>query len=108
MGVLEEKVRSLDDQLKVMYDQKNMAEKRARRCELDVKDLEDRLRNADRELANSGVYRDGLRGDKEKVGFLSVFGLGCSRSTYLLLNSKKTLSAVSEVHGEDGRDNEDG
>ncbi|KAF6021904.1 CCDC170 [Bugula neritina] len=63
---LEEKVRSLDDQLRNMYEQKQSAEKEARRCELDVRDISDRLRTAERELNNGDVYRDGLRTDKEK------------------------------------------
>jgi len=67
---LEEKVRSLDDQLRNMYEQKQSAEKEARRCELDVRDISDRLRTAERELNNGDVYRDGLRTDKEKVRLL--------------------------------------
>lgn len=53
-----------------MYEQKQSAEKEARRCELDVRDISDRLRTAERELNNGDVYRDGLRTDKEKVRLL--------------------------------------
>lgn len=57
----------MDDQLRVMYEQRQTAEKHAQRCELEARDLEGKLRAADREIANADVYRDGLRGDKEKV-----------------------------------------
>lgn len=57
----------MDDQLRVMYEQRQAAEKHAQRCELECRDLEEKLRTADREIANTDVYREGLRGDKEKV-----------------------------------------
>lgn len=65
--VLEDKVRSLDDQLRILHDQRGAAEAACRRAELDVRDMQDRLKKADREITNSDVYREGLRGDKEKV-----------------------------------------
>lgn len=57
----------MDDQLRVMYEQRQAAEKHAKRCELECRDLEEKLRVADREISNADVYRDGFRGDKEKV-----------------------------------------
>lgn len=64
---LEEKIRSLDEQLRGMYNHRQSAEQQARRFEIETRDLEERLRTTERELTNGGVYRDGLRTDKEKV-----------------------------------------
>ena len=64
---LEEKVRSMDEQMRVLHDQRNSAEAAVRRAELDVRDMQERLRKADRDITNADVYREGLRSDKENV-----------------------------------------
>ena len=64
---LEEKVRSMDEQMRVLHDQRNSAEAAVRRAELDVRDMQERLRKADRDITSADVYREGLRSDKENV-----------------------------------------
>ena len=64
---LEEKVRGMDEQMRVLHDQRNSAEAAVRRAELDVRDMQERLRKADRDITNADVYREGLRSDKENV-----------------------------------------
>ena len=57
----------MDEQMRVLHDQRNSAEAAVRRAELDVRDMQERLRKADRDITNADVYREGLRSDKENV-----------------------------------------
>ena len=57
----------MDEQMRVLHDQRNSAEAAVLRAELDVRDMQERLRKADRDITNADVYREGLRSDKENV-----------------------------------------
>lgn len=60
----------MDEQLRVLHEQRNAAESHVRRAELDVRDVQERLRKADRDISNADVYREGLRSDKENVSIM--------------------------------------
>ncbi|KAL3873318.1 hypothetical protein ACJMK2_036450 [Sinanodonta woodiana] len=63
---LEDRVRSVTEQLENQYELHKMAAERARKAENDAKAMDDRLRSAEGELAAGDVLRDGMRTDKEK------------------------------------------
>ena len=70
---MEEKIKNLDDQLRMMHNQRQTVDQQTRRYEIEVRDLQERLRQSERELTNGDAYRTGLRTDKEKVTGVSRF-----------------------------------
>ncbi|XP_069117841.1 coiled-coil domain-containing protein 170-like [Argopecten irradians] len=63
---LQERVKTLTQQLESQYELHKSAAARARKAETDLAEYDSRLRSAEGELTAGDVLRDGLRGDKEK------------------------------------------
>lgn len=62
---LEDRVRTLTEQLETQYELHKTAAQRARKSETDAHEYKERLRSAEGELAAGDVLRDGFRSDKE-------------------------------------------
>ncbi|KAK3093737.1 hypothetical protein FSP39_019476 [Pinctada imbricata] len=63
---MEERVKTLTEQLETQYELHKTASHRARKAESELAELEERLRSAEGELAAGDVLRDGFKLDKEK------------------------------------------
>ncbi|XP_033736128.1 coiled-coil domain-containing protein 170-like [Pecten maximus] len=63
---LQERVKTLTEQLESQYELHKSAAGRARKAEADLSEYDSRLRSAEGELTAGDVLRDGLRGDREK------------------------------------------
>ena len=71
MDILESKISELTAQLEAQYELQRTADRKSRRSGDDLLQLQERLRNAESELAAGDAFRDGLRVDKERVSLLS-------------------------------------
>lgn len=67
MGSLEERIKTLTEQLETQYELHKTAAHRARKAESDLLNYDERLRSAEGELAAGDVLRDEFKTDKEKV-----------------------------------------
>ncbi|XP_060072809.1 coiled-coil domain-containing protein 170-like [Ylistrum balloti] len=63
---LQERVKTLTEQLESQYELHKSAAARARKAEVDLAEYDSRLRSAEGELTAGDVLRDNMRGDKEK------------------------------------------
>ncbi|OWF37113.1 coiled-coil domain-containing protein 170-like [Mizuhopecten yessoensis] len=66
MESLQERVKTLTEQLESQYELHKSAASRARKAETDLSEYDSRLRSAEGELTAGDVLRDSLRGDREK------------------------------------------
>lgn len=67
MQSLEERIKTLTEQLETQYELHKTAAHRARKAENDLMSYDERLRSAEGELAAGDVLRDEFKTDKEKV-----------------------------------------
>ena len=67
MEALEDRVRTLTEQLEAQYELHKNAAHRARVAETNAHEYKERLRSTEGELAAGDVLRDGFRSDKEQV-----------------------------------------
>ena len=65
---LEDRVRTLTEQLETQYELHKNAAQRARKSETDAHEYKERLNALEGELVAGDVLRDGFRSDKELVG----------------------------------------
>ena len=65
--MLEGKISSVTEELQRQHEGQRQAERRAKRVEADIADMEERLRRTEGEATAGDVLRDGLRVDKERV-----------------------------------------
>ena len=64
---MDDRIRTLSEQLENQYELHKTAAHRARNAETDVTELESRLHTAEGELAAGDVLRDGFKSEKSKV-----------------------------------------
>ena len=65
---VEDRVRTLTEQLETQYELHKNAAQRARKSETDAHEYKERLNALEGELVAGDVLRDGFRSDKELVG----------------------------------------
>ena len=87
--VLETKVKNFAEQLDRQYEMNKSADSRAKRVETDFYGLQEQIHKLEEELAAGEALRDGLRLDKDKVGWPGdIF--------YKLLNLKNSWNFTYE------------
>lgn len=65
--MFESKVATLTNQLDGQFELQRTADRKAKQAEVQLLDMEDRLRRAESELCAGDVLRDGMRSDKGRV-----------------------------------------
>ena len=85
MDSLEERIKTLTEQLETQYELHKTAAHRARKAENNMMSYEERLRSAEGELAAGDVLRDEFKTDKEKV---RIKGYSSCIFIYMYLGSK--------------------
>lgn len=72
---MEQKLRRVTEQYDALRDKSDINERRARRAEADLEDIQSRLNNMESDFSSSDIIKDGLRRDKDHVSHVTCVGL---------------------------------
>lgn len=64
---MEQKLRRVTEQYDALREKSDINERRARRAEADLEDIQSRLNNMESDFSSNDVIKDGLRRDKDHV-----------------------------------------
>jgi DNA-directed RNA polymerase subunit K/omega len=88
---LEERIKTLTEQLETQYELHKTAAHRARKAESDLLSYDERLRSAEGELAAGDVLRDEFKTDKEKVRVRKVVYSLCFNVSFVNYSKARLL-----------------